>query len=103
LLRKKLHQPNLYLSRDARVYNHRVGPVSFSIAFSAGSTAPSAMVWGATARPPVLEHCPAALLTAPSMGQFGPEYGSEMIQGDGREKEFDLVFPVQLLSDQHGR
>jgi len=31
----------LYKAREARVYYHRVGPASFSLAFSAGSTAPA--------------------------------------------------------------
>ena len=40
-LRKFPPLPNLYKAREARVYYHRVGSASFSLAFSAGSTVPA--------------------------------------------------------------
>jgi len=66
-----VYQPNLYLSRQARVYNCLVGPGTN--AMDSGSTAPTVLpnplhcrrniVWGAKAKPPAFPlFSPAALL-----------------------------------------
>jgi len=56
------HQPNLYLGREARVYDSGVGTGGPLLHYRSRQAPTVAVVWGAKAKPPVSPYAPAALL-----------------------------------------